>query len=84
MIEIMDKQMQEKLERLRSWSDTLARKVVDVLPQMESTLNGNTRLPENCPSKESAAELELRDIKGALDEVNAAFAAIKEALLKAP
>ena len=44
--------------------------------------NGGSRLPKGCPSKESLAAMELRQIEKKLAEVVSAVADIKKALLK--
>lgn len=78
----MDKGMQDKLNNLRQWVGSLSHVVNDILPQIEETLNGKSKLSKGCPSKESMAALELRQIEKKLSEVVAAVDDVKKALLR--
>lgn len=76
----MDKTMHEKFERLQDFTTSLSLTVKDTLPNREQILDGKRPLPDNCPSKESMAELELSGIKKNLSEVVAAVDDIEKAL----
>lgn len=77
----MNSELQEKCARLRTWTKALALAVEDVLPQMEQVLEGESKLPESCPSKESMAVLQLGQIEKRLSEVVSAVHEIRKALL---
>ena len=74
-----DENLVQSFKRLRQWSESLHLKVQNSLPHVEEALAGTIKLPENCPSVESAAWLEFAGIRGYLQEVNAAAAEIEKA-----
>jgi len=74
--------MRNNLDRLQEWTTTLSNTVANALPAIESHLDGKVTLPKNCPSKESAALMELGQVEKKLKEVNAAVEDIRDALLK--
>ena len=71
---------EEKLKNLQNWVYALADVTEDIIPQIRKTLEGESELPENCPSKESMAELMLRGIKKKLDEVNEAYKMVYDSI----
>ena len=76
----MNKTMRNNFKRVRDFTSSLAYKVEHVLPEMEDTLNGKSKLPKGCPSKEAMAGLSLREIESQLVEISSAVADIKKAL----
>ena len=76
----MDKDMHDKFNLLRTFSDDLARKAKATLPLMEDILDGKTEIIAGCPDKETAAAMELRGIEKYLAEAVSAFVGIQQAL----
>jgi len=74
--------LEEKIQNLQNWVNSLSHVTKYIIPQMIDTLSGNKKLPTNCPSKESAAALELDQIKKKLTEVNAAVEMIENSLFE--
>ncbi len=78
----MDKDLQEKFNDLIAWSGILKLTVQDDIAQMEKALNGDIKLPENCPSREALAATIFRDIEEILSDIEDCVEAIKKALRK--
>lgn len=70
----------EACDLLRTWTKTLSAKVENTLPHVKSALNAEGAPPLNAPSHASMAEMELRPLKKALDEVVGAVAEVERAI----
>jgi hypothetical protein len=74
------KKINEAATRLESWTKTLLNHINSGYPQVREVLNGKSDLPHGCPSKESLAELCLREFKSDIVEITAAFKDMSEAV----
>lgn len=67
------KKFSEASDNFRRWLDGLNNATENILPQAQNFLDGDNPNPMEAPSRESAAELALRDISETLDDVMSAF-----------
>lgn len=74
--------VEEAYKRLTTWTASLNMDVqsetFDYLRQI--LYDDNIKLPDNCPSRASLAQMQIRGIEKKLDEVNAAFKALEDAI----
>lgn len=65
-----DKELETLLEQLEGWSQSVGTATEDAVKQVKNLIENNPKLPDNCPSQASMAELILRSIHKPLDEVS--------------
>jgi hypothetical protein len=61
------------IKQLEEWSNSLNYAIKEYGSQIINALKDETKLPENCPSRASLADLISGQIYKKLDEVNAAY-----------
>jgi len=76
----MDTFLCNKLQRLQNFTESLAISVRKAVPSIKDDLERNEPLPAGCPSRESAALMELGPVREKLKEVTAAAESIEKAL----
>jgi len=69
-----------KLKRLQNFAHSAHLVAEEAVPAIRSILDGKVQLPDNCPSTEVMALMELRHVEKKLTELTAAVAAVRESL----
>ena len=73
--------VEEVYQRLMSFTKTLEMQVHgENYKHLRDILSDNKELPDGCPSRASLAILQIGSIREALDEVNAAYQALEDAI----
>ena len=73
--------VEEVYKRLTSWIGSLNMEVQgETSEHIRRILSGDIELPENCPSRASLIQLQIRGIEQKLEEVNAAFRDLENAI----
>lgn len=60
-------------DNFKMWLDVLNNATENIIPQAQKFLDGDDPNPMEAPSRESAAELALRDVSERIDDVMSAF-----------
>lgn len=76
-----EQELEETLERLRSWSSSLAEETKSALPQIRKAALSKSKSFPNSPSRGSEAEMCARGIHKKLVEVQGALRDLEELLL---
>jgi hypothetical protein len=71
--DMMNKQLEQDLQRMRDWAQTLVNQIDSARPLIKDILEGKTSLPEGGHSKESLASMQFGQVHQALEEVEAAY-----------
>jgi hypothetical protein len=64
-----DRHLETLFSELDNWTKSLSRRAERIPPLIRAVLESDEPLPEDCPSKATAAAMELRQIEKSLDEV---------------
>jgi hypothetical protein len=72
----------EAYKLLISWSESLLHEVKASQAEMLSIFDTSTKLPADCPSRASMAQLVLRGVKEKLFEVSGALVIVEAAIRK--
>lgn len=72
--------LEQDWERLRSWAQTLVNHIESTKPRVDHTLQDDSPLPTNCPSRGALARMEFGGIPSDLREIEGAVKDIYEKL----
>jgi hypothetical protein len=78
-----EKELQEELERLSSWSSSLAREAATMIPQIRDAVNAEKMTLPSCPSRGSLAAMCLGQVGKKFREVEGAISRLDGLLLNA-
>ena len=76
----LNEETRRKLQMLVQFTESLSLTVKSDVLEIKRILDGTGRIPSNCPSRNSAATMQLRRTEKKLDEVNGMVAEIKKTL----
>lgn len=71
---------EERFQQLESWTNAFMNTVKDTIPEMRRILEGQTELPDDCPSKESMAQMVFRQVEERFSEVENAMKLVRATL----
>mgnify|MGYP001488179336 CR=1 FL=1 len=74
----MNSDKYEYIKELKGWINGLNNEMNNRYDELIEILKGNVQIPKGCPSKESMAEMLLREIGKKLDEVNGMYDIVKK------
>lgn len=77
-----DRHLETLFSELDNWAKSLSRRTERIPPLIKEILESNEPLPEDCPSKATAAAMELRQIEKSLEEVKATYMLIDNYLFE--
>jgi hypothetical protein len=75
-------EFEKEYEELIIWARTLAATAEGLLPQIREALDPSSKLPENCPSHASMAELIFRGVREKLSEVTYCVDEVQKSIWK--